>query len=83
MKTHDELRVFCEGYLEGALRQTKDLSDVDDWVTWGGYYINLFGSSLSADIDKTTDLWVDVYIDQRDMTKLGETEVTFLLQGEQ
>lgn len=43
MKTIDELRAFCEGYLDGLLACNTDIYDWDDWVLWGGYDIQFNG----------------------------------------
>lgn len=48
MKTLDELKIFCEGYSRAyAMNVDTDLSEVDDWLEWGGYDINLVGSYLA------------------------------------
>ena len=44
MKTLEELRTFCKGYVQGVLAAETDLSEEDLWIEWGGYDINLFGS---------------------------------------
>ena len=62
MKTLNELRAFCEGYLEGLSRDNVDITGTDDWVQWGGYDINLFGSYLSVRLeDAENALTVDAY----------------------
>lgn len=62
MKTLNELRAFCEGYLEGLRRDNASITDTDDWVMWGGYDINLFGSYLSVRLeDNDKALTVDAY----------------------
>ncbi len=62
MKTIEELKAFCEGYLEGLMACNAHLNDWDDWVLWGGYDINFNGpywDDLAADDGKT--LVCDVY----------------------
>jgi hypothetical protein len=66
MKTLNELRAFCEGYAKGLANDRSfygtTLEGVDDWVQWGGYDINLFGSYLSVRLeDDTSSLSVDAY----------------------
>lgn len=62
MRTLTELRAFCEGYLEGLRRDNASITDTDDWVMWGGYDINLFGSYLSVRLeDNDKALTVDAY----------------------
>ena len=44
----ENLKAFCEGYLMAYMRYVDmDTSDVDDWITWGGYDINLCGCKVS------------------------------------
>ena len=46
MKTLEELKAFCEGYLACYFGSVDmDVGGVDDWVVWGGYDINLAGVS--------------------------------------
>jgi hypothetical protein len=80
-KSESELRDFCEGYLQGALCQTDDLEDLDDWVTWGGYFINIFGSYYSLDITKPNELQVSAYLDKEDMTTLDDPIVSFTMKS--
>ena len=53
MKTLEELKAFCEGYLDGLLATNADIYDWDDWVLWGGYDLNIFGTHY--DINDLTD----------------------------
>ena len=62
MRTIEELKAFCEGYLEGLLACNADIHDWDDWVLWGGYDIQFSGphwDDLAPDDGKT--LACDVY----------------------
>jgi hypothetical protein len=44
MKTLEQLKIFCEGYARAyVMNVDMDLTDVDDWLEWGGYDINLIG----------------------------------------
>ena len=65
MKTFEELKAFCEDYLKAKLAEGNgDVSDTDDWVQWGGYDLNLFGSYYSVHLnDNTKALTVDAYPD--------------------
>lgn len=62
MKPIEELKSFCQGYLEGLLATNAHIDDWDDWVLWGGYDIQFNGShwdDLATDDGKT--LVCDVY----------------------
>ena len=86
MKTIDELKAFCEGYVMGLRHDREfygtDMSGLDDWVSWGGYYINLFGSHLSIHATTAQDVWVDAYKEKEDMTTLDDTVHAWLIKGE-
>ena len=87
MKTLNELRAFCEGFVRG-LRSDRDfygtdMSGLDDWVLWGGYYINLFGSHLSQNTKTDYDVWVDAYEEKDDLSTLGQPVHAWLIEGEQ
>lgn len=61
MKTLEELKAFCEGYLTCYfLNVDMDVGDVDDWVVWYEYDINLTGCAHAQDIDDD-ELSVNVY----------------------
>ena len=82
MKSIEELMAFCEGYALGLRNDREfygnDLSNLDDWVTWGGYYINLFGSYYGVRLnDDTQALAVDAYKDKEDMTTLDDPIYSF------
>lgn len=47
MKTLEELKAFCQGYLEGTLACNADIAEWDEWVIWGGYDINFAGAEYS------------------------------------
>lgn len=47
MKTVEEIRTFAEGYHSALRHQGVDITDVDDWVLWGGYDLNIFGAYLA------------------------------------
>jgi len=48
MRTLEELKAFCEGYLACQfLNIDMDVSQLDDWAIWGGYDINFAGSAYS------------------------------------
>lgn len=56
MKTLEELKAFCEGYLacySGSVDM--DIGGADDWVVWNEYDINLTGCEYAQDID--ADEW--------------------------
>ena len=61
MKELNELRAFCEGYLEGLMACNATVPAIDDWVVWGGYDINLSGSEVSGHAKEETDLHVNAY----------------------
>jgi hypothetical protein len=62
MKTLNELRAFCEGYRKALNFTNLEIAFVDDWVKWGGYDINLFGSYYSVRLeDNVFSLSVDAY----------------------
>jgi len=64
MKSKEELVAFCEGYRLAAMANlpNKDLSDLDEWVQWDAYEINLFGSYYGIRLnDDKQALSVDVY----------------------
>lgn len=65
MKTIEELKAFCEGYLKAKmLEHNGNVEDIDDWVQWGGYDLNIFGAYLSVRLEgDTTALSVDAYPD--------------------
>ena len=65
MKTIEELKAFCNEYLKTKLVENNgDVSETDDWVQWGGYDLNLFGSYWSVLLnDNTKALTVDAYPD--------------------
>ena len=60
MKTAEELKSFCAGYLEGALACNAELAEWDDWVIWGGYDVNFAGADYS-DLAKEKGLRCDAY----------------------
>lgn len=45
-KTFEELQAFAEGYQRARLTTEITLADVEDWVEWGGFDVNLTGSYL-------------------------------------
>lgn len=61
MKPIDELRAFAEGYLEGVRACNADLYDWDDWVLWGDYDINFFGTNYDINELTTEQLRVVAY----------------------
>ena len=61
MKTLNELRAFCEGYLEGLMACNTRVFDIDDWVIWGGYDINFAGADYSVHAKTDNALRVDAY----------------------
>ena len=61
MRTIEELRAFCEGYLNGLLACNADLYDWDDWVLWGGYDIQFNGPYLDEGAPDERSLVCDVY----------------------
>jgi hypothetical protein len=61
MKTLNELRAFCEGYLDGLLACNADLYDWDDWVLWGGYDIQFNGQHWDELATDERTLVCDVY----------------------
>jgi hypothetical protein len=53
MENIENLKAFCEGYLMAYMRYVDmDTSDVDDWITWGGYDIKLCGAEHADVGDK-------------------------------
>ena len=61
MKTLQELRAFCEGYLEGLLALHATVPTLDDWVVWGEYDINFAGADYSGHAKNENSLHVDAY----------------------
>ncbi len=61
MKTLNELRAFCEGYLEGLMACNAIIPDMDDWVVWDAYDINFAGAEYSGHAKTDNDLHVDAY----------------------
>ena len=52
MKTLEELKAFCEGYLACYFGSVDmDVGGADDWVVWHEYDINLTGCEYAQDID--------------------------------
>lgn len=49
MRTIEELKAFCEGYIDGLLACNADHHDWDDWVVWGGYDINFVGQAYTSE----------------------------------
>ena len=81
MKELNELRAFCEGYLEGLMACNATVPAIDDWVVWGGYDINFAGADYSGHAKKDTDLHVDAYKAGWTDTP-GEPLHSFTIQGE-
>ena len=53
MESIETLTIFCEGYLRAYINNVDmDTSHVDDWITWGGYDINLCGAEYADVGDK-------------------------------
>ena len=78
MKTVNELRAFCEGYLMALPEE--DLALTDCWVTWGDYDINLAGADHSGHA-RNGQLHCDVY--EADWTDcIGKAIHSFTIQGE-
>lgn len=85
MKTLDELKAFCEGFRTASLaEESGDLSQLDEWLTWCGYQINIFGEHWGIRIegDKTA-LSVDVYPQRWKDGQLPDALHTFDLVGQQ
>jgi hypothetical protein len=61
MKTLNELRAFCEGYLDGLMACNATVPAIDDWVVWGEYDINFAGADYSSHAKNDNDLRVDAY----------------------
>lgn len=82
MRTREELQAFCEGYLASMLTHDtlKDVSDVDDWVIWGGYDINLTGQEYTHGVGQS-DLRVTAYKEGW-KTTLPEPVHGFIIEGE-
>jgi hypothetical protein len=79
MKTIEELKAFCEGYLACLPDAARD--GADHWVQWDEYDINLFGSYYSIRIEGDNALSVDVY--PRDWhDQLPDALYTFDIKGE-
>ena len=53
MESIENLKAFCKGYLMAYMRYVDMYtSDVDDWITWGGYDIKLCGAEYADVGDK-------------------------------
>lgn len=70
MKTIEELKAFCEGYLKAKmLEHNGNVEDTDDWFRWGGYDLNIFGSYWGIRLEgNTTALSVDAYPEEWELT---------------
>ena len=45
-RTFEELQAFAEGYRLALVSCNASIPDVEDWIDWGGYDVNLTGSEL-------------------------------------
>lgn len=46
--TFKELKAFCEGYVLSYFNNVDmDTGEIDDWVKWGGYDINICGANFA------------------------------------
>lgn len=61
MRTIEELKAFCEGYVNGTAACNASLYDWDDWVVWGGYDINFVGSDYTSEELNASALLVVAY----------------------
>ena len=61
MRTMEELKAFCEGYLQGVLACNADLYEWDDWVIWHGYDINFVGQDYTSEALDNKSLLAVVY----------------------
>jgi len=61
MKTLEELRAFCEGYLQGLWACNASVQGIDDWVVWDEYDINFAGADYTGHAKNDNDLHVDAY----------------------
>lgn len=61
MSMHDDVKSFCQGYLEGALACNADLTAWDDWVLWGGFDIQFSGPEHDSLATTPMSLACDVY----------------------
>ena len=61
MSMYDDVKSFCQGYLEGALACNADLTAWDDWVVWGGFDIQFSGPEIDALASTPMSLACDVY----------------------
>jgi hypothetical protein len=78
MKTVNELRAFCEGFLMAQFDD--DVADMDCWVLWEGYDINLAGANFSGHA-RDRQLHCDVYKGGWKDT-IGEPVHSFTIKGE-
>lgn len=62
MKTAEELKAFCAGYLEGALACNAELADWDDWVLWEGFDIQFHGTDYDGLAPHDKSLACSVYV---------------------
>lgn len=81
MKTLEELKAFCEGYLACYFGSVDmDVGGADDWVVWGGYDINLAGAEYSQhaeDDELRCDAYKAGWVDN-----IGEPIHSFTVKGE-
>jgi hypothetical protein len=62
MKSLEELKAFTQGYI--IAMPEADTSEIDDWVVWGGYDINLVGNEWGGPTNLRSDeLYVLAYPD--------------------
>lgn len=64
MKTLEELRAFCEGFVQALTARDIYLDDYDEWIVWGGYDINFAGADYTDIVQSGNELRVDAYQDK-------------------
>ena len=83
MKSIEELKAYCGDYLKAQLQECEgDVSGLDEWFTWGGYSLNIFGSYWGIRLnDNTRAISVDAYPENWEDT-LPDALHTFDITGE-
>jgi hypothetical protein len=61
MKTLNEIKAFCQGYVQGLAGHDVYLHEWDDWFVWEGYDIQFSGADNDELADTGTTLACTVY----------------------
>ena len=78
MKTLEQLKDFCQGFVDGYVSAEGTTFDCDDWVIWDKFDINFTGNSYAEGIGDS-DLHVSVY--PKDWEELPSPLFDFVVKG--